>query len=361
MSSNHPQTIPTPESVHDAWLSQRSELEHDLFDGWTPEVRSSAPTVTSTPVAEATRVRLDEPAPAIHKPHVADQKKSVDQARHEEWLKQSNAAAVQQRVQHQQRVSETLTQQRETFFQDLAQQRAALEQELSGREAAWVTQRDQEWAALQSAKDVHEVAHQRLKDELSVQRVREREELLQWRRQAEAELAEARRLFEQERLTQQQELSRQRETEMSRLRHDREELDSRTRQVHSELAYSRQRQEEELRQIRDVQLAQMRTERAELDKLRDTWLDKFRREQIVLENGLRFFGDHLSRVSEELQVAQRGLQAVSESATEANPNAMFVNARQVVESSRSTTPTVLSLDEIRERLNDIRRPQRAVA
>ena len=355
MSSPKTHSDPTPESVHDAWLSQRTELERDLFDGWVPEDRSAVPIARPQPTADVVSVRSNETVLKIHEANAADQ------SRHEEWLAKSNAAAVQQRVQHQQQVVETLSQQRESFLQDLAQQRAAFEQDLSGRETAWATQRDNEWTALRSAKEVQDVAQQRLKDEMSSQRVREREELLQWRRQAEAELAEARRLFEQDRLKQQQEFARQRETEMSQLRRDREELDTRVRQVQSDLAYARQRQEEELRQVRDVQSAQMRVERADLDKLRETWLDKFRREQIVLENGLRFFGDHLSRVSEELRVAQRGLQAVSESATEANPAGMHFESSLAADRSRPAVPTILSLEEIRERLNILKQPQRVIA
>lgn len=365
MSSTKSNSVPTPESVHDVWLSQRAELERDLFDGWAPEVRTVPSVARPQPVAEAASVRPSEVV--LQSSEVSDvqheqvaEEIETGKAKHQEWLKQSNAAAVQQRAEHQQRVVETLSQQREAFLQDLARQRTAFEQELSARETAWTTQRDQEWAALRSAKEVQEVAQQRLKDELSAQRVREREELLQWRRQAEAELAEARRLFEQERLKQQQEFAKQREAEMSRLRREREELDTRVRQVHSELAYARQRQEDELRQARDVQSTQMRAERAELDKLRDTWLDKFRREQIVLENGLQFFGQHLSRVSEELQVAQRGLQAVSESATEANPTGMLAESRSAVSNQRPVEPTILSLEEIRQRLAAIRQPQRAV-
>ena len=366
MSSTKSQSDPTPESVHDAWLSQRTELERDLFDGWVPEVRSAPTIARPQPVTEAVSVRSHEPALKIHEASEAEQPLlaepiAADQSRHQEWLEKTNRVAVRQRVQHQQRVTETLAEQREAFFQDLARQRAAFEQELSAREAAWGTQREEEWTALRSAKEVQDVAQQRLKDEMSVQRVREREDLLQWRRQAEAELAEARRLFEQDRLKQQQEFARQRETEMSQLRRDREELDTRVRQVQSDLAHARQRQEEELRQVRDVQSAQMRAERADLDKLRETWLEKFRREQIVLENGLRFFGDHLSRVSEELRVAQRGLQAVSESATEAHPTGMHFEPSLAVASSRPVMPTILSLEEIRERLNDLKQPQRAVA
>lgn len=366
MSSTKSHSVPTPESVHDVWVSQRAELERDLFDGWVPEVRPAPPVAQPQVAVETLSVQSD--AAGLQSPETSDVRREqstdsleTDKARHQEWLKQSNAAAVQHRVEHQQRVTETLSQQREAFFHDLARQRAAFEQELSARETAWATQRDQEWAALQSAKEVQELAQQRLKEELSTQRVREREELLQWRRQAEMELAEARRLFEQERLKQQQEFARQREVEMTQLRREREELDTRVRQVQSELAYARQRQEDELRQARDVQSAQLRAERGELDKLRETWLEKFRREQVVLENGLQFFGQHLSRVSEELRVAQRGLQAVSVSASEAQPIEMLAEPRLAPINTRPIEPTILSLDEIRERLSEIRKPQRAAA
>lgn len=364
MSSAKTNSVPTPESVHDVWLSQRVELERDLFDGWAPEVRTVSPVVRPEPVEKVVRVLASDAAPqrseasdVANEP--APEEVEAVKTKHREWLKQSNAAVIQQRAEHQQNAVETLSQQREAFLQDLARQRAVFEQEFSARETSWSEQRDQEWAALRTAKEIHEVAQQRLKDDLSAQRVREREELLQWRRQAEAELAEARRLFEQERLKQQQEFAKHREAEMSRLRREREELDARVRQVHSELAYARQRQEDELRQARDVQSAQMRAERAELDKLRDTWLEKFRREQVVLENELQFFGQHLSRVSEELQVGQRGLQAVSESATEANPTVMIAEAQSTTSNARPVESTVLSLEEIRERLAAIRQPRRA--
>lgn len=358
MSSTKSQSDPTPESVHDVWLSQRTELERDLFDGWAPEVRT-VPTITRPQVVadplqrtsvHVSEVSLRSPDASGIYLEVATDEVEADKARHQEWLKQANTAAVQHRVEHQQRVTETLS-----------RQRAAFEQELSARETAWATQRDQEWAALRSAKEVQAAAQQRLKVELSEQHVREREELLQWRRQAEAELAEAHRLFEQERLKQQQQFVRQREMEMSQLRRDREELDSRVRQVQSEFAYARQRQEDELWQARDVQSAQLRAERTELDKLRDTLLEKVRREQLVLENGLQLFGQHFSRVSEELCVAQRDLQAVSVSANEASPSELFSESSLTAVNTQPMAPTILSLDEIRERLNELYKPQRAAA
>ncbi len=366
MSSTKLNSILTSESVHDAWLNQRAELERDLFDGWTSDVQAAPAVTPPSAMAEVVSIRCSEAAlqspddsSVILEP--ATGQLDTDKARHQEWLQQSNAAAVQHRVEHQQRVTETLSQQREAFFQDLARQRAAFEQELSSREGAWATQRDQEWAALRTAKEVQDVAQQRLKDELSAQRLREREELLHWRRQAEAEFAEARRMFEQERLHQQQEFSRQRETEMIQLRREREVFDARVRQVQSELAYARQHQEDELRQARDAQSAQLRTERAELDKLRDTWVEKSRREQVALENGLQFFGKHLSRISDDLRVAQRGLQAVSEPAVDAHPSRRLIEPSMTVIDTRPEQPTILSLDEIREQLKELKQSQRVAA
>ena len=102
----------------------------------------------------------------------------------------------------------------------------------------------------------------------------------------------------------------------------------------------------------------MRAERAELDKLRDTWLEKFRREQVVLENGLQFFGQHLSRVSEELRVAQRGLQAVAESATEAQPTLPFAVPAATAPIAEKPEPQILTLKDIQQRLHDLRQTQR---
>ncbi len=369
MSSAKSNSIPSPESVHDAWLSQRAELEHDLFDGWSPEASAAtttaerisrsveAPTPPSVAVLPIQAEMLQRIDPPISEPVAGSL--NADKTQHTEWLKQANDSAVQQRIEHQRHVSESLSGQREAFYQDLARLCASFEQELAARESAWSAQRDQEWTALRSAKEVQGLAQQQLQDELATQRVREREELRQWRQQTEAEFAEARRLFEQDRLKQQYEFARQRETEMSQLRRDREEFDSRVRQVQAELAVARQRQDDELRQVRDSQSAQLRAERAELDKLRDTWLEKFRREQVVLKNGLQFFGQHLSRVSEELRVAQRGLQAVSESATEASPTLPFTPTVSAIESTPG--PTFLSLHEIQDRLSYLKKSQRDAA
>ena len=58
MSSTKSHFVPTPDSVHDAWLSQRAELERDLFDGWAPEVQT-APSITRPPVvADGASVRI---------------------------------------------------------------------------------------------------------------------------------------------------------------------------------------------------------------------------------------------------------------------------------------------------------------
>ena len=383
MSSAKSNATPSPESVHDVWLRQRTELENDLFDGWQPittsmcaplvvqvtnetgERGASAPRFNGEPTVEPTIEPTIELTGGLTPPRsperLPEPSLDADKTQHEEWLKQANDGALRQRIEHQRLVEESLTHQREAFNQDLSRLRTAFEQELSARDAAWTAQRDQEWAALQSAKQVHEQAQRRLHEEMATQRVREREELMQWRQQAEAELAEAHRLFEQERLQQQQEFTRQRQTEMSQLRHEREEFDARVRQTQSELTIARQRQEDDLRHVQDAQAAQMRAERAELDKLRETWLEKFRREQVVLENGLQFFGQHLSRVSEELRVAQRGLQAVAESATEAQPTLPFAVPAAAAPMAEKPEPAILTLKDIQQRLHDLRQTQRYAA
>ena len=45
MSSAKSNSVPSPESVHDVWLRQRTELEHDLFDGWQPITVTAAPPI----------------------------------------------------------------------------------------------------------------------------------------------------------------------------------------------------------------------------------------------------------------------------------------------------------------------------
>jgi hypothetical protein len=189
----------------------------------------------------------------------------------------------------------------------------------------------------------------------------EREDLLQWRRQVEAELAEARRIFEDERQTQQHEFAQQCEAEISRLRRERDDFETKVRQTQLEQTHVRQRRDDDWRQIRDMQLAQVRAERAELEHLRSKWLEMLRREQAVLQYGVQFFGQHLSRVSDELREMQRGLEATSAFATEPTPEAASSEPSRSVEASQPFRPAVLSLDEIRERLNELKQPQRTAA
>ena len=277
--STSPNTLKVSQSAHDEWLRQRAELANELLDAGQ-SLNPVPPPAAVTPAA----------------------------------VQRANGAAVQQRQEQQQNLEQELARQRQTFQQDLIRQRVAFEQELAGREAALKARHDKEWAVLRNAKDVQEATTKKLTEELAVQRVREREELQRWRQQAEAELAEACRLFEQERLQQQTALARHRDAELERLRQEREESDAYVRHAHAELETARQRHEEERRQARDANLAQMQTERAELEKLRGAWTEKFRREQLVLENGMQFFEQKLSRVSDELKSAKIGLQAVSISA-----------------------------------------------
>lgn len=289
----------TPESAHDAWLHQGADLQRDLFENWTIEVHSSAP------VAQP--------------------------------------------------------QARKSSAEELARQRAALEQELSSRHPSASMPQNQEPAAAPSVTEapvIAEVTSKRMPEE-SPQHARD--ELLQWRRQVEAELAEARQIFEEERQTQQLEFEQQREAEMSRLRRERDEFETRVRQTQLELAQARQRQDEDWRQLRDVQLAQIRAERAELEQLRDTWLEKFRREQGVLQHGVQFFGQHLSRVNDELRDAQRGLEATSTFANEPTLEVASSEPHSSSEISRHLDPVILSLDEIRQRLNELKHPRRAAA
>lgn len=404
----------TAESVHDAWLSQRAELESELFDGWVPTITAAsvrsvqaapkpATPVVARPKAVTPPTLQKPPTPTTHtrsaKPTVSVVKIepqhfervshatqpiaiSLPHSPRRANLEQQDEAALKQRFAQQASLEQELAQQREAFQQELDQQRAALEQELSARESAWVEQRDKEWASLRHAQEVQEASLQQLQQEMAEERVREREELLAWRRQAEAELAEARRLFEQERMKQQQEFARQRDTELSRLRCEREDLDSRLRVAQAELSNSRQNQELELRVRRDAQDKQLQTERAELEQLRESWLDKFRREQVVLENGMRFFEEHLSRVSDELRTAQRGLQAVTVSAAEATPRLPFERPSESTPSQNAPSPltleanlpttaatsesppagaALLSLEEIRDRLRQLKQPERQAA
>lgn len=289
----------TPESVHDAWVHQRADLERDLFENWTIEVRPSVP-VAQMPA-------------------------------------------------------------RQSSADELAQHRTAFEQELSSRQPSESMIQDQQPAAAPSATDAPAIPEAVSKRVPELSSSRAHEEMLQWRRQVEAELAEARRIFEQERQTQQQEFAQQRETEMSRLRREREEFEARVRQTQLELAHVRRRQDDDWRQIRDVQLAQIRAERAELEQLRDTWLEKLRREQAVLQHGVQFFGQHLSRVSDELREAQRGLEATPTFACEPIPEATNSEPCPSAEHLLPFEPVILSLDEIRQRLNELKPPQRSAA
>ena len=347
------------ESVHDVWRRQRAVLEHELFDSGADEDRRAGLQVART-------VRSIDPGQVGKLPHVEDAAK----VQHAEWLRLANDAAAKQRLEQQQRYEQELARQREAFQQDLGRRRVAFEQELAARELAWAAQRDQEWTALRNAKEIQDVTIQKLKDELAVQRVSERDELHQWRRQAETELVEARRLFEQDRLQQLTEFARQREVEVERLRRDREEIDANVRQTQAELTATRQRQEEELRQTRDAHVARMQTERAELEKLRDGWTGKFRREQVVLENGLQFFEQHLLRVSDELKSAQRGLQAVSMSAGEVSvtmplsgPCLAMLETPIAAKAAHAppATSRPLNLEEIRERLLQLKTSERQKA
>lgn len=107
--------------------------------------------------------------------------------------------------------------------------------------------------------------------------------------------------------------------------------------------------------------AQLRGERAELDKLRDVLLEKVRREQVVLENGFQFFGQQLSRVSEELL---RGSTRLADSfgvREQAHPSELLVEPGLTSINSQPMGPTIFSLDESRERLKEFNKPPRAVA
>ncbi len=309
----------------------------------------------------------------------------IAKAQHLEFLRQADETAQQQRLQEQQRCEQELARQREIFHHDLARQRADFEQELARAEAEWSTRRDQEWNGVRHAKEVHDIAAQRMKEDLASQRVREREELLNWRRQAEAELADIRQLLDSERLQQQAEFSRYRDGEGRRLRSDREEFEGHVRKVQAELNDARQQLDEDLQQAREAQATGLLAERTEFNRQRDAWTDKFRREQVVLENGLQFLDQHLSRVSDELRTAQRGLEAVTASAEQsARPLARFPTLNPVTEHSQlshqtsdmtasestkgtqtmathtlsSDSAMPLSLDEIRERLVLLKRPER---
>ena len=347
MPSAKSNSVLTPESVHDVWLNQSAELQRDLFDGWVPEVRPTESVVR----AKVEAVAQSQAAPAL--PMIAKVSPKTADA--------------------QPRIADAAPQSRESVANDLVRQRATIEHELSARKIASPPTQNQEPPAVQNATkvreaidvrevvNVHDVAAEQNQDQLSSERVREREELLLWRKEVEAELANARRQFEEEQRTQQQEFAQKKEAEMSRLRREREEFEARVRLTQSELALARQRQEDSWRQTCDVQLAQIRAERAELEKLRDAWLEKLRREQAVLQHGAQFFGQHLSRVSEEFREAQRGLEEVSASVLAISSIAATASAIPAPISSRTIEPAILSLDEIRQRLNELKQPHRAAA
>lgn len=412
--------------IHEAWMRQRAELEQELFEIDQPRsssVRIDAAQLQSNETREAksvtqrpkshplaapalTNAALTNAATTSNAPVIAPSRnqtqtslsiertishtipigplsnrmndESETKVEHANWLHRANEAAAVERQKQQQHLEQELSRQRIAFQQDLARQRAGFEQELAERESAWAAKRDQEWSGLRNSKEVQDVTVQQLKDKLATQRVHEREELHDWRRRAESELTEARRLFEQERLQQQSLFAREREAELQKLRHEREEFDARVRQTQFELANSRHRQEEELRQIRATHTAQMQSERAELEQLRESWLDKFRREQVVLENGLRFFEQHLSRVSQELHTAHRGLQAVSLSAGEASMTIPFPSSSvtrsetathavesipqiQSISQIHSESTRSMTLEDIRSKLERLRQHDKSVA
>lgn len=244
---------------------------------------------------------------------------------------------------------------RESSAEGFAQQRATVEQELPSRQAAVTIPQNPKSAAISTTTEAPEASKQMLEQPAQSAR----DESSQWRRQVEAELAEARRIFEQERQTQQQEFAQQRDAEISRLRRDREEFEARLRQTQLELAHARQRQDDDWRQIRDVQLAQIRAERAELEQMRETWLEKLRREHAVLQHGVQFFEQHLARVSDELREAQRDLEATATFQNEPIPTIAISDSSLSNEGSQPFEPMVLSLDEIRQRLNELKQQRRS--
>lgn len=401
--SNTSNNTPTKASIHDVWLRQRAELEEELLD--IGNVGRSQIAVTSVnkhstkkPSAGANVIGLAEAAlpisltqPSLAQPtsllKPASEQHSTATSTEVEVpesvaslanIQQSlSAATTRQFLEHQQRLDQELTRQREAFVQEINRQRSAFEQELAARDAAWTTQRDREWAALQSAKEVHAAAVHRMQSDLAMERVREHEELQHWRRQAEMELTEARRLFEQDRMQQQAEYARQRDSEIDRLRQDRAEFDAQVRQTKAALVEARERHEQDLRLSSDIHAARLQTERAELEQQRDAWTEKFRREQLVLDNGLQFFEQYISRFSEEMKSAQHEIQVMPGSQSASTTTEQF--AATIPFSQRSTptksiamaveeTPTrashhseaepvLLSLDEIRDRLNQIKNSQ----
>ncbi len=419
MSSVNDQRSEATEAARELWRRQRAQLEQELFADATlsDDLDAVAATATahSSASAQSDFAAADRYLPASLKsrneelPMLRAQLEAaraeceplrqavrqrvgsawneleIAKAQQLEFLQQADETGQQQRLQQQQRCEQELARQREVFHHDLARQRADFEQELARAEAEWSTRRDQEWNGVRHAREVHDLAAQRMNEDLASQRVREREELLNWRRQAEAELAEVRQLLDNERLQQQVEFTRQRDGEWRRLRSDREEFEGHVRKVQAELNDARQQLDGDLQQAREAHATHLLAEQTEFNRQRDAWTDKFRREQAVLENGLQFLEQHLSSVSDELRMAQRGLEAVAASAEQsARPLARFATSNPLIEhaqlihrtsdttskeftkgaqtkpthSASSDSATPLSLDEIRERLVLLKRPKR---
>lgn len=399
---------PKNPSIHDIWLRQRTELEEELLDignnGSSPlrvvaadepstKKISDAPSsnlsaANALPISLTQPLHLQQvtghhPIPLQHSTDsanpppgnvdapVMDAEASASLANLHHSL---SAATTKQFLEHQQRLDQELTRQREAFVQEINRQRAAFEQELSARDAAWTTQRDREWAALQSAKEVHAAAIQRLQSDLATERVREQEAIQHWRRQAELELAEARRLFEQDRMQQHAELTRQRDVETNRLRQERAEFEAQVRQTKAALVDARERHEHDLQLSADAHTSRLQTERTELEQQRAAWTEKFRREQLVLENGMQFFEQYVSRFSEEMKAAQHDIPSTPVSktpqvsaeqfastipfashSTTSKPSPMTVQqAPAYASNQQEADPVLLSLDEIRDRLNQIK-------
>ena len=347
---------PTKASIHDVWLRQRAELEEELL-----EVGNGSHSPIQSPISNGIP---DDAALPTSTASLANIQQSL------------SAATTKQFVEHQQKVDQELTRQREAFAQEINRQRTNFEQELAARDAAWTTQRDREWAALQAAKEVHAAAAQRLQSDLAMERVREHEELQHWRQQAEAELTGARRLFEQDRMQQQAEFSRQRAAELDRLRQERAEFEAQLRQSQTQLVVARERHEQDLRQASEFHAARMQTERTELEQQRAAWTEKFRQEQLVLENGLQFFEQHMARFNADLKSAQHNIQTLSTPQVLPTPAEQFAitipfSSKSIAVSTPSfapaastplaprhdSGPVLLSLDEIRERLNQIKSSQ----
>ena len=342
-------------SIHDVWLRQRAELESEFLEVGN-DVRVADPVITQAVIATPLTLAPQSQSASANSSTASDKLSSS-----------LNAVAAKQFIELQQRLDHELMKQREAFLQELSRQRADFTRDLAVREAAWATQRDQEWAALQNAKEVHAATVQNLQTKLATERVREHDELLQWRRQAEVELTEARRVFEQDRLQQQTEFARQREAELERLRQERAEFEAHVRRAKLELSDTRQRQDHDLRLAQEAHTSQIQAERAELEQLRAAWTDKFRREQDVVNSGLRCFEQSLSRFNQDLKSAQQEINAhpvenvrhnaphdVGPLDSEERNTLPFDVPRRTTFTDLNAEPVLLSLDEIRERLNQIK-------